>query len=78
MDADRAIGKPHSLWCAFAKLYERHGDIANARIIFEKAVQVGGQARVVLLASNACWWTQMAVLMLLMATPECDHHHTCA
>jgi pre-mRNA-splicing factor SYF1 len=44
VDADRAIGKPHSLWCTFAKLYERHGDIANARIIFEKAVQVGAGA----------------------------------
>ena len=40
VDIDKALGKPHSLWCAFAKLYERHGDLPNARIIFEKAVQV--------------------------------------
>jgi len=40
VDIDKALGKPHSLWCAFAKFYEYHGDIANARVIFEKAVQV--------------------------------------
>lgn len=37
----QAIGKPHTLWVAFAKLYERHQDLPNARIIFEKATQVG-------------------------------------
>ena len=36
----QAIGKPHSLWCAFAKFYEKHGDIANARVIFDKATEV--------------------------------------
>ena len=40
MDVDKAIGKPHGLWCAFAKFYERHGDVANARVIFDKATQV--------------------------------------
>lgn len=44
VDADKALGKPHSLWCAFAKFYERHGDVPNARIIFEKAVQVRARA----------------------------------
>ncbi len=43
MDPDKALGKPFSLWCAFAKFYERHGDVANARIIFDKATQVGRQ-----------------------------------
>jgi pre-mRNA-splicing factor SYF1 len=42
VDPERATGKPHTLWVAFAKLYERHSDLPNARIIFEKAVQVGG------------------------------------
>lgn len=37
----QAIGKPHSLWCAFAKFYDRHGDLPNARIIFQKATEVG-------------------------------------
>ncbi len=41
VDPDKAIGKPHSLWCAFAKFYERHGDVPNARIIFQKATEVG-------------------------------------
>ena len=36
----QAVGKPHTLWVAFAKFYERHGDIANARVIFDKATQV--------------------------------------
>lgn len=39
----QAIGKPHTLWCAFAKFYDRHGDLANARIIFEKATEVPHQ-----------------------------------
>ncbi|KAL6198070.1 hypothetical protein ACLB2K_027862 [Fragaria x ananassa] len=34
-----AVGKPHTLWVAFAKLYETQGDIANARVVFETAVQ---------------------------------------
>ena len=40
VDIDKAIGKPHSLWCAFAKFYERHGDVPNGRVVFEKAIQV--------------------------------------
>lgn len=44
------MGKPHTLWVAFAKLYERHGDLPNARIICEKAVQVGTAGGPALLA----------------------------
>lgn len=40
VDIHKALGKPHSLWVAFAKFYEKHGDLDNARIIFSKAVQV--------------------------------------
>lgn len=40
VDHDKAVGKPNSLWIAFAKFYEKHGDVANARVIFSKAVQV--------------------------------------
>ena len=40
MDIAKALGKPHSLWVAFAKFYERHGDVDNARIIFQQATQV--------------------------------------
>ena len=34
----KATGKPHSLWLAFAKFYEGHGDLENASAIFRKAV----------------------------------------
>jgi pre-mRNA-splicing factor SYF1 len=37
VDVEKAVGKPHTLWLAFAKLYEEHGDLANARVVFEKA-----------------------------------------
>lgn len=40
VDMDKALGKPHSLWCAFAKFYERHGDVPNARVIWDKATKV--------------------------------------
>lgn len=40
VDCEQALGKPHGLWCAFAKFYEKHGDVPNARIVFQKATQV--------------------------------------
>lgn len=40
VDPNQAVGKPHTLWCAFAHFYERHGDIDNARAVFDKATQV--------------------------------------
>jgi pre-mRNA-splicing factor SYF1 len=40
VNPEKAVGKLHTLWLAFAKLYEKHNDLANARIIFEKAAQV--------------------------------------
>ncbi|KAK7315166.1 hypothetical protein VNO77_33699 [Canavalia gladiata] len=40
IDPMKALGKPHTLWVAFAKLYEQHKDLANARVIFDKVVQV--------------------------------------
>lgn len=35
----QATGKVHTLWTAFARFYERHNDLENARVIFEKATQ---------------------------------------
>ncbi|KAL8028538.1 hypothetical protein ABFX02_14G167400 [Erythranthe guttata] len=58
VDPMKAVGKPHSLWVAFAKLYESHNDISNARVIFDKAVQVGYKA-VDHLASVWCEWAEM-------------------
>lgn len=40
VDPNQAVGKPHTMWCAFAHFYERHGDIENARVVFDKATQV--------------------------------------
>jgi hypothetical protein len=40
VDIAKAVGKPHALWVAFASFYEKHGDVPNARVIYEKAVQV--------------------------------------
>ncbi|KAF5822445.1 putative tetratricopeptide-like helical domain superfamily [Helianthus annuus] len=58
IDPMKAVGKPHTLWVAFAKLYEAHNDIANARVIFDKAVQVNYKA-VDNLASVWCEWAEM-------------------
>ncbi|KAJ6811311.1 pre-mRNA-splicing factor SYF1 [Iris pallida] len=40
VDPMKAVGKPHTLWVAFAKLYEKRNEVANARVIFDKAVQL--------------------------------------
>ncbi|XP_075479244.1 uncharacterized protein LOC142520133 [Primulina tabacum] len=58
VDPMKAVGKPHTLWVAFAKLYESHRDVANARVIFDKAVQVNFKA-VDHLASIWCEWAEM-------------------
>ncbi|KAG6417360.1 hypothetical protein SASPL_119514 [Salvia splendens] len=58
VDPFKAVGKPHTLWVAFAKLYETHGDVSNARAIFDKAVQVDYNA-VDHLANVWCEWAEM-------------------
>lgn len=58
VDPMKAVGKPHTLWVAFAHLYESHNDIANARVIFEKAVQVNYKT-LDNLASVWCEWAEM-------------------
>ncbi|XP_065661534.1 pre-mRNA-splicing factor SYF1 isoform X2 [Hydra vulgaris] len=35
-----ATGKPHTLWVEFAKFYEKHGQIKETRIVFEKSLKV--------------------------------------
>ncbi|CAI9087648.1 OLC1v1021777C1 [Oldenlandia corymbosa var. corymbosa] len=60
IDPMKAVGKPHTLWVAFAMLYESHNDIKNARVIFDKAVQVNYKA-VDHLASVWCEWAEMEV-----------------
>lgn len=58
VDPMKAVGKPHTLWVAFAKLYESHKDVSNARVILDKAVQVNYKA-VDHLASVWCEWAEM-------------------
>ena len=40
IDPKKATGKLHKLWVDFAMFYEKHGDVANARVILEKATLV--------------------------------------
>lgn len=40
VDPLKATGKPHSLWIRFAHFWEEHGQLAGARQVFSKAVQV--------------------------------------
>lgn len=40
VDTKQAVGKPHTLWVEFAKFYESHEQVSEARIIFDKAVKV--------------------------------------
>ncbi|KAF8772544.1 hypothetical protein HU200_005501 [Digitaria exilis] len=40
VDPTKATGKPHTLWIAFAKMYEGHGLLDTAREIFRRATQV--------------------------------------
>ncbi|KAG7588105.1 Tetratricopeptide-like helical domain superfamily [Arabidopsis suecica] len=59
VDPMKAIGKsPHTLWVAFAKLYETHNDLVNARVVLDKAVQVNYKT-VDHLAYVWCEWAEM-------------------
>lgn len=40
IDPLKAIGKPQSIWIGFARFWEDHGQVAGARQVFSKAVQV--------------------------------------
>mmetsp|Transcript_50121 Transcript_50121/g.145340 ORF Transcript_50121/g.145340 Transcript_50121/m.145340 type:complete len:976 (-) Transcript_50121:41-2968(-) len=58
VDPQKAEGRLWTLWAAFAKFYESHDDLENARVIFEKATHVGFRA-VDDLASVWCEWVEM-------------------
>lgn len=55
---DKATGRPPLLWSAFARFYEDHGDVGNARVIFEKSTAVPYKA-VDDLAHVWCEWAEM-------------------
>ncbi|KAE8707512.1 alternative NAD(P)H dehydrogenase 1 [Hibiscus syriacus] len=58
IDTMKAVGNPHTLWVAFAKLYETYKDLANVRVIFDKVVQVNYKT-VDHLASVWAEWAEM-------------------
>uniref|UniRef100_A0A0E0ANG7 Pre-mRNA-splicing factor SYF1 n=1 Tax=Oryza glumipatula TaxID=40148 RepID=A0A0E0ANG7_9ORYZ len=58
VDPMKAAGKPHTLWVAFAKMYEKHNRLDSAEEIFKKATQVNYKA-VDHLASIWCEWAEM-------------------
>jgi len=58
VEAKQATGKLHTLWVSYARLYERHGDLNTARMIFKKATQVEFRT-VDDLASIWCEWAEM-------------------
>lgn len=55
-----ASGKPHTLWVEFAKFYEQHGQLAEARVIFDKATKVNYR-KVDDLASVWCEFSEMEI-----------------
>lgn len=64
VDPGRAVGKPHGLWCAFAKLYEKNGDLEAARVVFEKATNASQQSRLKYLDDLAQVWTEWSEMEL--------------
>ncbi|XP_045203954.2 pre-mRNA-splicing factor SYF1-like isoform X2 [Mercenaria mercenaria] len=60
VDSKIASGKPHTLWCEFAKFYETADQIEDARIIFDKAIKVPYK-HVDDLASVYCEWAEMEI-----------------
>ena len=60
VDPWKAVGKPSSLWTAFARFYEAHGDVANARAVFERASQADFRA-VDDLSAVWCEWAEFEI-----------------
>lgn len=58
VDPAKAVGKPHTLWITFAKMYEEHNRLDSAEEIFKKATQVNYKA-VDHLATVWCEWAEM-------------------
>jgi len=58
VDPTKAVGKLPSLWSAFARFYEGHGDMDNARIVLKNATEASFKS-VDDLASIWCEWGEM-------------------
>ena len=60
VDPEKAIGKPHTLYINWAKFYEEHNDIENARAVFRQ----GTEQEFLKPDDNAavwCEWTEMEI-----------------
>jgi len=55
VDVYKAVGKPHTLWLAFAKMYEDAGDSENAAVVFQRAVQARSRTTSDLAALYVAW-----------------------
>jgi pre-mRNA-splicing factor SYF1 len=64
IDPEQAVGKLHVVWMEFAKYYEKHGDLANARVVFTKATKVNFK----FMDELAMVWTEFAMM-------EVRHEH---
>lgn len=58
VDPKQAVGKLNALWVAFAKFYEKAGQLDDARVIFEKSTHVP-YMKVDDLAHVWCEWAEM-------------------
>jgi len=59
VDAKVSIGSISQVWIEFAKFYEVHGDLANSRVIFEKATKSPNFKSVDELASIWCEFAEL-------------------
>nr|CAD1827750.1 unnamed protein product [Ananas comosus var. bracteatus] len=60
VDPMKAVGKPHTLWIAFARTYESNNQLDRAEEVFERATQVNYKS-VDHLAAVWCEWAEMEV-----------------
>lgn len=60
VDPKLATGKLHTIWIEFAKFYEKHNQINEARVIFDKATKVNYR-HVDDLASVWCEYAEMEI-----------------
>jgi pre-mRNA-splicing factor SYF1 len=64
IEPEDAVGKLHVVWMEFAKYYEKHGDLTNARVVFTKATKVNFK----FMDELAMVWTEFAMM-------EVRHEH---
>lgn len=60
VDPEKAIGKPHTLWINWAKFYEDHNDIENARAVFRQGTEQE-LTKPDDTAAIWCEWTEMEI-----------------